>query len=278
MRNTLAWLIIGLVAMLLLSCTQTKPASATDDTSSASSSSENPESSGDSSISQPSEDFWKPPEGRKPRFLFVHHSTGEGFLFDGGMKDMLEKDGFEVHNRTYGDGWVGDNTNPADFPVTFTEHFDDLISWDLPEGEHYDIIAFKSCFPASNICSDEDLEAYKGYYETIKTVTRQHPEILFIPWSTPPLVPNGTEPECAARARDFATWLTGPYIEGESNLASFDVFSRLAGDDPSARDYNCLKYDYQADPNDSHPNHMANMGVANDFFVWLSQLVWRRLY
>ncbi|MCX6646024.1 MAG: hypothetical protein NTY09_06675 [bacterium] len=102
---------------------------------------------------------WSAPEGRAPKFMFLHHSTGDGFMFDGGMEQLLADAGFEVHHRTYGDGWVGDNTDPVNFPETFTEHFDDLISWNLPEGERYDIVAFKSCFPASNICSDEDLAA-----------------------------------------------------------------------------------------------------------------------
>jgi len=218
--------------------------------------------------------FWQPPEVRAPRFLFVHHSTGSGFMFNGGMVELLEEAGFEVHSRTYGDGWVGDNTNPDHFPVTFTEHFDDLVSWDLPEGQQYDIIAFKSCYPASNICTDEKLEQYKEYYATIKTVTREHPEILFIPWSTPPLVPAATEPDCAARADEFALWLTGEYTVGETNLAAYDVFHVLAGTGTMRDDYNCLMTDYQNSPDNSHPNHEGNLRVAGDFTEWLTLIVW----
>jgi hypothetical protein len=218
--------------------------------------------------------YWTAPEGRAPRFLFLHHSTGDGFMFDGGMEQLLSDAGFEVHHRTYGDGWVGDNTDPVNFPETFTEHFDDLISWNLPESERYDIVAFKSCFPASNICSDEDLDAYKEYYETIKGVTSAHPEILFVAFSTPPLTPASTEPECAARARQFNDWLTGEFVDGETNLVAYPLFEILAGDDPSRRDYNCLRSEYTGeDPEDSHPNHDANVVVAENFTEWLKGLV-----
>jgi len=216
---------------------------------------------------------WQAPEGRAPRFVFVHHSTGSGFMFDGGMADMLEEAGFEVHSRTYGDGWVGDNTNPDHFPVTFTEHFEDLITWDLDEGEYYDIVAFKSCYPASNICSDEKLEQYKGYYETVRDVTREHPEILFVPMSTPPLVPGATERHCAERARQFANWLVNVYPVDEGNMAVFNLFEILAGDDSNSDDFNCLKSEYQRNASDSHPNHDANVAVAERFTQWLNWIV-----
>ncbi len=217
-------------------------------------------------------EFWTAPEGRAPRFIFVHHSTGSGFMFNGGMADDLEEAGFEVHSRTYGDGWVGDNTDPRHFPTTFTRHFDDLITWDLPRGEQYDIIAFKSCYPASNICDDSDLDDYMEWYETVREVTREHPQILFVAMSTPPLTPDNTEPDCAERAREFNDWLMGEFTEGETNLVAYPLFDVLAGDDPSEGDYNCLRYEYQDDPYNSHPNHRANVAVAEDFTEWLSRL------
>jgi len=222
----------------------------------------------------PSGEFWQPPVGHAPRFLFIHHSTGEGFLFDGGMWDMLENAGFEVHDITYGDGWIGDNTDPEHFPITFTEYYDEMIHFELPAGQFYDIVAFKSCFPASNIYDDQMLNDYYGYYATVKSVTKKHPETLFIPFSTPPLVPADTEPANAARARIFANWLKGTYDDGEFNMRSYDVFNVLAGNNPASGDFNMLRYDYQGDPYDSHPNHTANTTVAADFTAWLSDLVW----
>jgi hypothetical protein len=217
---------------------------------------------------------WEPPTDHDPRFLFIHHSTGEGFLFEGGMWDLLVDAGFDVHDRTYGDGWVGDNTDPQHWPVTFTEYYDDMITWELEPGQYYDIVAFKSCFPASDISSDEMLEEYKGYYNTVKSVTQQHPETLFIPFSTPPLVPDSTSPENAARAREFSIWLSGEYTAGEGNLVSYNVFDVLAGNDPLSGDFNCLRYEYQKDQYDSHPNALANETVAQDFTDWLVDVVW----
>ena len=205
--------------------------------------------------------------GRALRFLFVHHSVGEGFLFDGGMWEMLEGRGLEVHDRTYGDGWVGENTDPEHFPITFAEHYQDMMTWELPTGERYDIVAFKSCFPASNICSEATLNEYRNYYNTIRNVIRQHPDVMFVPYATPPLVPNETEPHCAARAREFANWLTGAY-DDEPNIAAYNLFDVLAGED------NCLRGRYQSDPWDSHPNSQANRTVAEHFTQWLSSQGW----
>jgi hypothetical protein len=210
---------------------------------------------------------WTKPDGRKPRFLFIHHSTGSGFLDEGGMREKLGVAGFDVHDRTYGDGWVGDHTDPPDFPVTFTEHFDDMISWKLEPGEKYDIVAFKSCFPASNITSDEMLKQYKDYYATIKTVTKQHPETLFIAFSTPPLVPGATDAESARRAREFSEWLVNEYIGKEGNLQVFNLFDMLADDS------GYLKKEYRRNEEDSHPNSVANKVVADDFVKYLSNLV-----
>ncbi|MCX6644860.1 MAG: hypothetical protein NTY09_00660, partial [bacterium] len=216
---------------------------------------------------------WEPPTDHIPRFLFIHHSVGEGFLYDGGMWDKLETAGFEVHDCTYGDGWIGDNTDPVNYPVTFTEHYNEMITFELPAGQFYDIVAFKSCYPSSGIESDEMLNEYYGYYDTIKTAIIAHPETLFIPFSTPPMVPAETNPAAGARARIFATWLTGPYVD-TGNMAAYDVFNILAGSNPASGDFNFLRYDYQSAPDNSHPNVAGSTAVADDFTAWLTAVVW----
>jgi hypothetical protein len=225
------------------------------------------------SSQNPTNEFWEPPVGHDPRFLFIHHSCGSGFLFTGGMWDMLVTAGFEVHDRTYGDGWVGDNTDPNHWPTTFTTYYDDMINWEMDPGEYYDIVAFKSCYPACNISSADMLNDYYGYYATVKSVTEAHPETLFIPWSPPPLNPASTNAGNAARARTFANWLVSPYCDGEFNMRSFDCFDVLAGDDPVGDDFNMLATEYQAGT-DSHPNTPGDIAVAEAFTAWLSALVW----
>ena len=185
------------------------------------------------------------------------------------MYDALVASGYEVHTRTYGDGWVGDNTDPVNWPTTFTQHYTDMATWELDSGETYDIIAFKSCFPASYIESDSMLNEYKDWYNTVKSVASQHPETHFIPFTTPPLVPSEAGGQEKHRAREFANWMTGPFDDGISNMDSYDVFNVLAGNNQSSGDYNCLKYQYQSDPYDSHPNAAGSTAVANDFVSWL---------
>ena len=44
----------------------------------------------------------------------------------------------------------------------------------------YDVIAFKSCFPTSNIQSDEQLADYKSYYLSIRDRMDEYPYKVFI--------------------------------------------------------------------------------------------------
>jgi hypothetical protein len=216
---------------------------------------------------------WEPPTDHPPRLLFIHHSIGEGFLYDGGMWDKLSVAGFEVHDCTYGDGWIGDNTDPVNWPVTFTDYYNEMITFELPAGQFYDIVAFKSCYPSSGIESDDMLTEYYGYYNAIKAITNAHPETLFIPFTTPPMVPSMTNPEAGARARIFAGWLTGAY-DDPGNLDAYDVFNILAGDNPANEDFNFLRNIYQSAPDNSHPNVIGSTAVADDFTAWLVSKVW----
>jgi hypothetical protein len=119
------------------------------------------------------------------------------------------------------------------------------------------VIIFKSCFPSSNIDSDERLEDYHRYYLSIRDVMDQHPDKIFIPWTTPPLVPNETTPENAARARQWAAYLiSDEYLSGHPNVFVFDIFSLLADED------GFLRAEYRSDEWDSHPNEVANQAAA----------------
>jgi len=221
----------------------------------------------------PNQDFWTPPTDHPPRFLYIHHSVGQGLLDDGGMWTKLENAGFDVHDRTYGDGWVGDNTNVENWPTTFTDYYEDMMMWEMPPGEQYDIVAFKSCFPTCDIVSDEMLQEYYGYYATVKAVCQANPNALFIPWSPPPLNKTEGNPDRAARARTFSAWLTTTYDNGEYNIIGFDCFDILAGDNPAGDDFNHLKNEY-SEGDDSHPNPAGSAVVADAFTAWLVDVVW----
>jgi hypothetical protein len=196
-------------------------------------------------------------------FVYLHHSCGSGFLDEGGMSAKLTALGLDVHDITYGDGWIGDNTNPDHFPTTFGEHMDEVLGWELSGGKKHDIVAFKSCFPACDVSSDEMLEAYKGYYNALKPLFAKQPKTLFVAWTAPPLVPGATKPENAARYRKFAQWLKTEWPKGQGNAAVFDCYNLLAGKD------NMLRSGFRRNESDSHPNAEGNKAVAQAFADWL---------
>lgn len=129
----------------------------------------------------------------------------------------------------------------------------------------HEVIAFKSCFPVSDITSDEQLEQYKFYYLNMRDVMDRYPGRLFIAVTPPPLNPAETNAEAAARARAFADWLTSDeYLSGHPNLFTFDFFGHLAEEDPTSPDYNMLQEEYR-EGSDSHPNRLANETIGPIF-------------
>lgn len=202
-------------------------------------------------------------------FVFLHHSCGSGFLREGGMWAQLEELGLSVYEIGYGDGWIGDNTDPEHFPQTFGEHMGEVLGWDLTGAERHDIVAFKSCFPASNVSSDAVLKQYQGYYQALKPHFAKQPEVLFIAWTAPPLVPGATTPENAARHRRFCDWLAREWVKRQKNAAVFDCNAVLA--DKAGM----LKPEFRRDESDSHPNAAGNRAVAQAFAGWLPAAVQR---
>jgi hypothetical protein len=205
-------------------------------------------------------------------FVYLHHSCGSGFMEEGGMAEKLSALGLNVHDITYGDGWIGDNTDPDHFPTTFGQHMSEVLGWELTGGGRHDIVAFKSCFPACNITSDEMLNDYKGYYNSLKPFFAKEPKTLFVAWTSPPLVPGATTLDNAARYRKFALWLKMEWVKGQPNVAVFDCYGLLAGKD------NVLRSGYRRNESDSHPNAAANKVVAKAFAEWLPGAVgsWQR--
>jgi hypothetical protein len=217
------------------------------------------------------------------RVLFMHHSTGGGLIWEGNLRDLLANRGYELWDHGYneeglvdGSGqWLGinwdvpgDNTDPDGwyhiFGQTITDPPDNTLSHMLD----YDVILFKSCFPASDIDSEERFEEYRRYYLAIRDVMDQHSDKLFIPFTTPPLVPNSTSPENAARARRWADFLTSDeYLQGHPNVYVFDFFTYLADEN------NTLRAEYRVDEWDSHPNTLANQTVAEILADFVGQAV-----
>jgi hypothetical protein len=226
--------------------------------------------------------------------LFVHHSVGNCLVEWGQLRSTLDQ--YNIQHDTdlkfwdhhynylglrdpqgnYGYGNYdipGDNTNPDGFYDLFHQPLDTppdnafsrimlphLLGSDIITHE---IIAFKSCFPASDISSDQMLQDYKDWYLSIRDIMDAHPEKIFIPFTPPANVRSLTTPANAARARLFADWLTSDqYLAGHPNVFVFDFWSILADNNPSSENYNYLRIDYRDDPNDSHPNEAACLAAA----------------
>ena len=131
----------------------------------------------------------------------------------------------------------------------------------------YDVIAFKSCFPVSNIESDEQLADYRSYYLSIRSRMDQYLDKIFIVVTPPPEIPADTDAQAAARARAFANWLASDeYLSGHPNVFTFNFFDLLA--DPST---NMLRADYRADEYDAHPNELANQTIGSLFADFIDQ-------
>lgn len=217
------------------------------------------------------------------RIIFMHHSTGGGLIWHGGVREAFTDLGYEFWDHGYNDegltdatgnatgiNWEvpDDNTDPDGWFNIFAQPVTDPPSNTLSHMLEYDVIIFKSCFPTSNIESDEQLEAYQSYYLAIRDVIDQHPDKLFIAFTPPPLIPNDTAPEAAARARVWSDYLASPqFLDGHPNLVVFNFFDLLADED------NLLRAEYRTSESDSHPNELANQALGPVFVEFVDQAI-----
>jgi hypothetical protein len=218
------------------------------------------------------------------RIIFLHHSTGANLIEQGGVRQRLTDMGYEFYDHGYNDDGLtladgtptgrdfdvpGDNTDPDGFADIFAQPLRDPPDNTFSHLMQYDVIAFKSCFPVSNIDSDEQLAEYESYYVSIRSRMDQHLDKVFIVVTPPPEVPAYTDPQAAARARAFANWLASDeYLSGHPNVFTFDFFDLLA--DPTA---NTLRADYQTDEYDAHPNELANRTIGPIFADFIAQSI-----
>ncbi len=223
------------------------------------------------------------------RLFFLHHSTGRYLLEEGNARAVLEEINinkspsftFWDHDYNYiglsnNDGNLlsysysipNDNTDPDGLHELWTTNNsarDSIMS-------RYDIIAFKSCYPASDIESEAMLEQYKVWYLDMRDFFDQHPEKIFIVMSQPPRHRMATNTDNADRARAFATWLgTDEYLAGHHNISYFNFFDLLAQPDDGSSTRNMLRYEYEKShySSDSHPNTLANQNVAPLFINFM---------
>ncbi len=220
---------------------------------------------------------------RPVRILFLHHSCGHNLIEQGGVREGLTALGYEFYDHGYnGDGlrladgtYTGtnfdvpdDNTDPDGLALIFSQPLHDPPDNTFSYLMQYDVIAFKSCFSASSIGSDEQLAAYKANYLTIRDRVDRYPDKIFVIVTQPPQVPANSNPEEAARARALALWLrSDDFLAGHPNLFVFDFFDLLAGED------NFLRPEYRSDEYDAHPNERANREIGPQFVAFLDEVI-----
>jgi hypothetical protein len=217
------------------------------------------------------------------RIIFLHHSCGANLIAQGGVREGLTALGYEFYDHGYNeDGLVladgtstgtnfdvpDDNTNPDGYAFIFAQPLHDPPDNTFSHLMRYDVIAFKSCFPVSNIGDDEQLEEYKSYYLSIRERMDQYPDKIFVIVTQPPELPADSSPDAAARARSFANWLSSDeYLSGHPNVFVFDFFGQLGGGD------NFLKPEYRTDESDAHPNELANRTIGPVFVSFLDEAI-----
>lgn len=224
------------------------------------------------------------------RLVFLHHSTGRNLIQEGGARQLLvalsvEKNiDYALWDHDYNEiglsdpagtllhydfGVPADNTDPDGLYVLWTTDNaarDSLLS-------RFDVIAFKSCFPASAIISDAMLAEREQWYLEMRDVFDLHPDKIFLVMSQPPLHRLATNLAEADRARAFADWLgSDEYLAGHPNVHYFDFFDQLAHPDDGTATRNMLRYEFEVSDIEagSHPNTLANQTVCPQFVAALT--------
>jgi hypothetical protein len=228
-------------------------------------------------------------EGRKLVFtkkifkdiIFLHHSCGQNWIADGGIREKLTNAGFEFWDHGYnGDGLTNpkgentgqnydvpdDNTNPDGLANIFSQPVTNPPTNTFSKLLTHDVIIIKSCFPVSDIYSDEDLYTLFEHYKIIRESVRKHPDKIFIIVTQPPMNRLATQKSNALRARKLANFLkSSDFLQGIPNLSTFDWFNLLAVSDQNSPYYSMLKPEYSPEGDDSHPNFTANFKTAPEF-------------
>ncbi len=241
------------------------------------------------------------------QFLFIHHSCGgqllatpgqgegEHCIYEshpngGGLRQMLQGEGFAVNEASYG-SIVGQDTDICHWHQKFATQMERILRTryqdeELLAGLTNNIVAFKSCFPNNKFVGkgqepgdpdscDLTVTNARAAYNSLLPLFEQQPEVLFVAFTAPPpadyerssfkrTIKNllGRKPEYLDLARDFNAWLA----DGESgwladyplnNVVVFDHYGVLT----NQGDTEWSAYP-SGDGHDSHPSSDGNQKAA----------------
>ncbi len=269
-------------------------------------------------------EFSEEPPGQPVDLLFIHHSVGGTLLADsgpdvgdncvyeshpngGGLRAGLTDVGYVVHEASYG-SVVGNPTDLFDWLPKFRDDMDRVLSTRLqdealPEGRTNRIVVFKSCFPNSvfvgggqgegNVEGPELTVANaRATLSALLPCFAEHPDVLFVYVTAPPMVAPFAEPlwkwaarrvrgdlsapvqrQGAAWAREFNNWVRSP--DGwlseypHRNVVAFDYYDVLTNEGESNMAM------YPSDGHDPHPSAEGNRRAAERFVPFLNRALRR---
>jgi hypothetical protein len=216
--------------------------------------------------------------------IFLHHSVGHNLIEQGSVRQLFTEAGYQFWDHDYDYPGLtdptgtplgysynvpADNTDPDGLLQIFSQPVLGLPLNTVSALMQHEVIAFKSCYPASDLASDTQLEERKDWYRKIRDTMDQHPDRLFVVMTQPPLNPTATNLDIAARARIFANWLkSDEFLQGHPNIVTFDLFDRLAEGNARSPDFNMLRRDYREGA-DSHPTRIANETIGPEFVAFV---------
>jgi hypothetical protein len=200
--------------------------------------------------------------------------VGKNLINDGNVYELLAQRGYEgfsdfnqntgvlrsrkqLRKTTY--EMPGGNTHPSNYADLFSAEFQsDFKDFVLSHDE----IIIKSCYPNSDIKSDDELATIKKEYVSLTKYINQHRDKMLIIMTSPPLRPTSTTAENAKRAMQLAKWLDTQNFG--MNVRVFDFFGRLADED------GYLKKEYRRFIwLDNHLNKRASTDIAPDLMSFI---------
>ena len=147
--------------------------------------------------------------GEYRNIVFLHQSVGAHLIEQGSVREDFAAAGYSFWDQGYNHDQLrdplgrktgyayhvpGNNTYPDGLLSIFTQPDLGLPLNTLSGLLQHEVIAFKSCYPASNITSDKQLEERKDSYRRMRDTMDQHPDKLFIVMTQPPMNPAEDQP------------------------------------------------------------------------------------